>query len=248
MDTGLHGRVALVTGAASGIGLAAARALAAEGCRIVLADLAPGTAAEELERAHLGAVHAIVADVSVPDQARGAVAAAVTRFGRLDVLVTSAGVYETNDLDALSDEEWERTLSINLSGTYHCARAAIAAMAVGRWGRIVTLSSSAAQTGGGSAGPAYVASKAAVMGLTRSLAKHAGPKGVTVNAIVPGMIETPMTARLSEADRASAAAAVPLRRNGTPEEVAAAIVMLASEGLGYVTGSHVNVNGGLVMD
>jgi NAD(P)-dependent dehydrogenase (short-subunit alcohol dehydrogenase family) len=247
MDTGLDGRVALVTGGASGIGLAAGRALADEGARVVLADLIGNAAAAELERQHGGAVHGVVADVSVPAQARGVVAAAVERFGRLDVLVTSAGVYETQGL-ALSDEEWERTLAVNLAGTYHCARAAIDAMAVNGWGRIVTLASSAAQTGGGAAGPAYVASKAAVMGLTRSLAKHAGPMGITVNSVVPGMIETPMTQRVSVEDRAAAACAVPLRRNGTAADVAAVIVMLASEGLGFVTGSHVNVNGGLVMD
>lgn len=247
MDTKLDGRVALITGGASGIGLAAARALAAEGCRIVLADLRPQEAAAELEADHRDAVHPVVVDVSVPEQARAAVAASVERFGRLDVLVTCAGVWETRGLD-LTDEEWDRTLTVNLSGTYHCARAAIDAMAVNGWGRIVTLASSAAQTGGGAAGPAYVASKAGVMGLTRSLAKHAGPSGITVNSLTPGLIETPMTQRLSAEDLAAAANAVPLRRNGTAEEVAAVIVMLASEGLGFVTGSHVNVNGGLVMD
>ncbi|ADB50368.1 SDR family NAD(P)-dependent oxidoreductase [Conexibacter woesei] len=248
MDTGLDGKVALVTGGASGIGLAAARALAAEGCRVMLADLDPRTAAAELERAHPGAVGEVVVDVSAPAQARRAVSAAVERFGRLDVLVTSAGVYETQGVDGLSDEEWDRTLAVNLSGTYHCAHAAIDAMAVNGWGRIVTLASSAAQTGGGAGGPAYVASKAAVMGLTRSLAKHAGPKGVTVNSVVPGLIETPMTDRLRPEHREIAATLTLVGRNGTPADVAAVIVMLASEGLGFVTGSHVNVNGGLVMD
>jgi 3-oxoacyl-[acyl-carrier protein] reductase len=248
VETGLDGRVALVTGAASGIGRAAALALAAEGCRVVVADIRPEDAAAELAAEHPAAAHDVVVDVSDPAQARAAVDAAVEHFGRLDVLVTSAGVYETEGVRELSDEEWERTLAINLSGTFHCARAAIEAMAAGGWGRIVTLASSAAQTGGGHAGPAYVASKAGVVGLTRSLAKYAGPMGITVNSVLPGLIETPMTEKIGAEDLAAAAGAVPIRRNGTAFDVAAVIVMLASEPLGYVTGAHVNVNGGLVMD
>lgn len=248
MDTGLEGRVALVTGAASGIGNATAWALAAEGCCVVVADLTPHAAAADLAAEYPNAVHEVVVDVSVPAQARAAVEAAVEHFGRLDVAVTSAGVYETRGVEALSDEEWERTLAVNLSGTYQCARAAIEAMAENGWGRVVTLSSAAAQTGGGAAGPAYVASKAGVIGLTKSLAKYGGPKGVTVNAIVPGLIETPMTDRIGAEERAAATAITPLRRNGTAHDVAAVAVMLASEGFGFVTGAHINVNGGLVMN
>lgn len=247
MDTGLDQKVALVTGGGSGIGLAAARALAVEGCRIVLADLRPEAALAELEAAHPGAVHAVAGDVSVPAEARRAVHAAVERFGRLDVLVTSAGVYETTGIEGLTDEEWERTLAINLGGTFMCAREAISAMAVNGWGRVITLASMAAQTGGAAAGPAYVASKAAVMGITKSLAKYAGPKGVTVNTIAPGFIETPMTGKIPSEDQDAVRAITPMRRNGTADDVAAMIVMLASEGAGFVTGANVNVNGGLVM-
>lgn len=248
MDTGLSQKVSLVTGGGSGIGLAAARALAAEGSRVVVADLKPDFAVTTINAERPGVAHSHLCDVAVAEEARDAVEEAVAHFGRLDVLVTSAGVYETKGVDLLTDEEWEHTLAVNLSGTYHCARAAIAAMAANGWGRIITIASTAAQTGGGAAGPAYVASKTGVMGLTRALAKYAGPKGITVNSIVPGLIDTPMTAWFSSEDRATAAAQTPVRRNGSPDDVAAVVVMLASEGLAFVTGSHINVNGGLVMD
>jgi 3-oxoacyl-[acyl-carrier protein] reductase len=248
MDCGLDGRVALVTGAASGIGLASARALAREGCRLVAADLDPAPAQAMLAGAAAeGRLHLLEVDVADPQAARGAVAATVERFGRLDVLLTAAGVYETNALEQLSDAEWERVVTINLRGTFACARAAIPAMAANRWGRVITVASMAAQTGGMAAGAAYVASKAGVMGLTRSLAHAAGPHGVTVNCVAPGVIDTPMTKRLA-AGWADVAARTPLRRIGTVEDVSGVVLMLASEAAGFVTGTHVNVNGGMVMD
>lgn len=247
MESGLDGRVALITGGGSGIGLATARVLAGEGCRLLLADLAPDRAVAELSELD-AELEGVVCDVSSPEQARAAVQRAVERFGRLDVLVASAGIYETSDPDQLSDEQWQRTLEVNLSGTFMCAREAIAAMAVNGWGRVVTLSSMAAQTGGDAAGAAYVASKAGVMGLTRSLAKHGGPQGVTVNCVNPGLIETPMTGEIDSGPLAKVAASTPLGRNGTAQDVAYVIAMLCTEGAGFVTGCHVNVNGGLVMD
>lgn len=248
MNTGLEGKIAMVTGGGSGIGKAVVRALAQEGCRVVIADLAPGASAVELSDEFPEQVELLACDLSSPDECRRAVLWVAERLGGLDVLVTSAGIYETAGVAALTDEEWERTISVNLGGTFMCAQAALPVMAAGGWGRIVTLSSMGAQTGGGAAGPAYVSSKAAILGLTKSLAKHAGPQGVTVNCVAPGFIDTPMTGQLAPEDRESIKAITPLRRNGTPEDVAAVVVMLASEGAGFITGEHINVNGGLVME
>ncbi len=240
MDLGLDGRVAVVTGAASGIGKTTAQLLASEGVRIVAADLHK----PELADFGVDAVGAAV-DVADPDGAKVLVDACHSEFGRLDILVCSAGVYETTSLLELSAREWDRVQAINLRGTFLCAQAAIPAMAANGWGRIVLLSSLAALTGGLAAGASYVASKAGVMGLTRSLANHAGPFGITVNCVNPGIIETPMTEAL---EREEMAARTPVRRNGTPEDVASIITMLASDRAGFVNGAHLSINGGLVAD
>jgi len=246
MNTGLKNRVAMVTGAASGIGLATAQALAAEGCRIVAVDRDEDVLSRrgaESERSWVD----VACDLSMEDAGEKAVQAAVDHWGRLDVLVTSAGIYEVGSVADVDAGAWDRVTAINLRGTYLCARAAIPAMSRNRWGRIVTLSSMAAATGGFSAGPAYVASKAGVLGLTRHLAHAGGPHGITANCVCPGIIETPMTAILDSDNKRATAARTPLGRNGEAADVAAVIVMLASEGAGFVTGAHLDVNGGLVM-
>jgi 3-oxoacyl-[acyl-carrier protein] reductase len=240
MDLGLDGRVAVVTGAARGIGRATAQLLASEGVRIVAADLRE----PELAGFDEGAI-AVAVDVADPEGAKALVDASQAAFGRLDILVCSAGVYETNSLLDLGAQEWDRVQAINLRGTFLCAQAAVPAMAANGWGRIVLLSSLAALTGGLAAGASYVASKAGVMGLTRSLANHVGPLGITVNCVNPGIIETPMTEAL---EREQIAARTPVRRNGTPEDVASIITMLASDRAGFVTGAHLSINGGLVAD
>ncbi|HZV72238.1 MAG TPA: SDR family NAD(P)-dependent oxidoreductase [Conexibacter sp.] len=240
MDLGLSGRVAAVTGAASGIGAACAQALADEGCQIVAADLRAPTTLPE------GWI-AVEADVATAAGAQAIVDAALGRFQRLDVLVTCAGIYETRDLAETTAETWDQVLGVNLRGTFLCAQAAIAAMRPRGWGRVVTFTSMAARTGGTLAGPAYVASKAGVLGLTRSLAHAAGPDGITVNCVAPGVIDTPMTAVMGDEAKRTFASSTPLRRNGTPEEVAAVVAMLASESAGFVHGTLVNVDGGLAM-
>jgi 3-oxoacyl-[acyl-carrier protein] reductase len=247
MNIGLDQRVALVTGAGSGIGMATARALAREGCRIVLADVRDEALALLADELPAGAVP-VVADVSMPASGKVLVEAAQAAFGRLDVLVCCAGVYETRSLATLDVEAWDRTIDVNLRGTFLCAQAAIPAMAQHGWGRIVTVSSIAARTGGMTAGPSYVASKAGVSGLTRSLAHAAGPLGITVNCVLPGIIETPMTQAIPVDTRRASAERAAVRRNGTAEEVADAIIFLASEAAGFVTGAHLGVNGGLLMD
>ena len=246
MRTGLAGRVAIVTGAGSGIGLASARALADEGCLIVAADLDRETV-RALAREQPDIWAAVEADVATLAGARAPVEAALERFGRLDVLVACAGVHERHALADLDVEAWDRVNAINLRGTFLGAQAAIAAMAPRRWGRIVTFSSIAAETGGVTAGAAYVAAKAGVLGLTRSLANAAGSRGITVNCLCPGLIETPMTAFVDREEKQAIAARTPVRRNGTPEDLAFVVTMLCSEGAGFVTGTHLDVNGGVVM-
>lgn len=241
MDSELTGRIALVTGGASGIGLATVRALVMEGCTVVVADRHPGSAPTEFP----GVVAHVPCDLARREDAIRIVEYVVAEFGRIDILVTSAGVYETAGVHDITDDEWDLTLAVNLTATFVTARAAIEEMARTGWGRIVTLSSMAAVSGGGSAGPAYVATKSAIVGLTKSLAKYAGPFGITVNTLLPGFIESPMTEQFSESDHQAIRDMTPVRRNGSPEDVAAAVIALASSRMGFVTGAQLQVNGGL---
>ena len=241
METGLAGKVALVTGGASGIGLACVRALADEGARVVVADLNAEAVPE------VGGV-TVAVDVTKAEDARRAVAAAVESFGALDVLVTCAGIFHATPLDRITSEEWDRVQAVNLRGTFLVAQAALAVMIPRRSGRIVTIASLAGQVGGLAAGASYAASKAGVTGLTKSLARFAGPHGITVNTVNPGIIDTPMTAGLPEEQRAKLVERTPLGRVGRAEEVAAVVVFLASDAASFVHGAHVDVNGGLNMD
>ena len=245
MNTGLEDKVALVTGGASGIGLACSRALAAERALVDFADL-DGEAAAVAAR-EVGGV-SVAADVTKPEDARRAVGTAVEGFGALDVLVTCAGIFHSTPLDRIGPEEWDRVQAVNLRGTFLVAQAALEVMIPRRSGRIVTIASLAGQVGGLASGASYAASKAGVIGLTKSLARFAGPHGITVNTVNPGIIETPMTAVLLEEQRAALVERTPLGRIGTAEEVAAVVVFLASAGASYVHGAHVDVNGGILMD
>jgi 3-oxoacyl-[acyl-carrier protein] reductase len=247
VKTGLEGRVALVTGAGSGIGAATAAYLHDEGCLIVAADLQQ-EAVHPPAGASTSTWVGVAGDVSTAEGSQHLVKSAVDAYGRLDVLVACAGLYETGGLADVDEVAWDRVHDVNLRGAYLCARAAIPAMAMSGFGRIVLFSSIAAQTGGGvAAGPAYVASKAGVVGLTRSLAQKAGPDGITVNCISPGVIQTPMTDVMGEGKKRELAGQTPVGRTGTPEDVAFVVAMLASEGAGYINGANVDVNGGLHM-
>jgi 3-oxoacyl-[acyl-carrier protein] reductase len=248
MDTGLAGKVAIVTGGSGGIGLACARALVAEGARVVLGDLnAEAAAASAAELGPDAAVSAAV-DVTRPDDAQRLVDVALERFGRLDVLVASAGVHRNTRLDEVSPEEWDLLLAVNLRGVFLTAQAALRVFVPQRSGRIVALASLASQTGGLAASAAYAASKGGVVTLTKSLARYAGPHNVTANCVNPGIIDSPMTAGWSPEDLARLTANTPLGRLGTTDEVAAAVVFLASDAASFVTGTHIDVNGGILMD
>ena len=245
METGLAGKTAVVTGAASGIGLACSRALAAEGATVVLADLNE-TAAQEAAREVGG--HAVAVDVTKPEDARRVVEEAVARGGALDVLVACAGAFHATPLDRIEPDEWDRIQDVNLRGVFLVAQAALEVMMPRRSGRIVTIASLAGQTGGLAAGASYAASKAGVAALTKSIARFAGPHGITANCVNPGIIDTPLTAGWPAEVRDRTVAQTPLGRMGRAEEVAAVVVMLASDAASFVHGAHVDVNGGLFMD
>jgi 3-oxoacyl-[acyl-carrier protein] reductase len=247
VETGLEGKTAIVTGAASGIGRACASALAAEGARLVLGDLdgdAAVSAANEIGAECVGQT----TDVTRPDDVQRLVAEATGRWGRLDVLVTCAGVFHATQFDRITPDEWERVQAVNLRGVFLVAQAAVRTMVPQRSGRIVTIASLAAQTGGLAAGAGYAASKAGVVALTKSIARFAGPHGITANCVNPGIIDTPMISGWPSEVLERSVAATSLGRVGRPEEVAAVVVMLASDAASFVHGAHIDVNGGLLMD
>jgi NAD(P)-dependent dehydrogenase (short-subunit alcohol dehydrogenase family) len=242
-------RTAVVTGAASGMGRAIAERFAANDRRVGLLDLDGDAASQAADDITKSGGQAIALKVDVTDRAAidDALAKVRSEFGPIEILVTSAGLDEFQSFTEITAEAWERMLAVNLTGTFHCVQAAISDMIAAGWGRIVTISSSSAQSGT-SRMAHYVASKGGVVGLTKALAVEYAPHGITVNTIPPGFIDTPM-ARRAEArgDLPSidaVAARTPVRRAGTPEDIAAACAFLCSEEAGYITGQLIGVNGG----
>ncbi len=241
----LDGKTALITGASGGIGAGIARAMHAQGAIVALSgtrvDALETLAGELGERAHV-----CPADLRDPAAADALVAAAEAAAGPLHVLVNNAGF--TRDMLALrmKDEDWQAVLDVDLTAPFRLARAALRGMLRRRAGRIIGISSIVGATG--NAGQAnYAAAKAGLVGMTKALAQEAGSRGVTVNVVAPGFIETPMTDALSEAQRARLGEQIPLGRLGQPADVAAAVVYLASDEAGWVTGATLHVNGGMAM-
>ncbi len=242
-------RVAVVTGGGSGMGQAICRSLAEAGHRVGVLDIdveAASRTAKDLEGSGAAALAAAVdvSDRSAVDRALGEVRQA---FGPVEIVVTSAGIEAFESFLDISAEAWDRMLAVNLTGTFHCLQAAVPDMLAGGWGRIVTISSSSAQSGTRRMAH-YVASKGGVIALTKALALEYAPHGITVNTIPPGFIDTPMMQRSVDsgvvARMDEIVARTPVRRAGTPEDIAAACAFLCSEQAGYITGQLIGVNGG----
>jgi 3-oxoacyl-[acyl-carrier protein] reductase len=240
----LTGRTALVTGASAGIGAAVARAHPAQGAQVVVTGRRPEPLRALAQALGEGVtVHvADVADAGAADELMKAAEAA----GGPDILVNNAGITRDNLALRLKDEDWEEVLRTNLTAAFRLSRAALRGMMRRRFGRIVNVTSVVAVTGNpGQAN--YAAAKAGMIGMTKSLAAEVAGRGITVNCVAPGFIETAMTAALDEGQRGRILERVPAGRLGTPEEVAAAVVYLAATEAGYVTGQTLHINGGLAM-
>jgi len=243
----LQGRVALVTGGSRGIGAAVAQALASAGAALAVCarngEAAAATAAAIVGQG--GQAFGAAADVSRAADAERVVAACVERFGRLDILVNNAGITRDGLVLRMKDEDWSDVLAVNLNGAFYCARSALRAILKQKQsGRIINVGSVVGSTGNpGQAN--YVASKAGLVGLTKALSKEVASRGVTVNAVAPGFIETDMTAGLPDAAKDAYRAQIPLGRFGTAAEVAAVVAFLASDAAAYITGQVIHVNGGM---
>ncbi|MCA0376195.1 MAG: 3-oxoacyl-[acyl-carrier-protein] reductase [Gemmatimonadetes bacterium] len=245
----LAGRVALVTGATRGIGRSIAATLAAAGAQVAVTgrDAARAEAvAAELAAAHGVTVRGYAADIGEVAQATALVEAVERDFGQLDVLVNNAGLTRDNLLMRLKDDDWDAVIDANLRGAFATCRAATKGMMKRRWGRIVNVASVVGLTGNkGQAN--YAASKAGLIGLTKSIAKELASRNILANVVAPGFIETDMTAAMTDEARTTMSAGIPLGRLGTPEDVAGMVLVLASDLSAYVTGQVFVVDGGLVM-
>jgi 3-oxoacyl-[acyl-carrier protein] reductase len=243
----LTGKVAIVTGGSRGIGRAICEALAEHGARVVVGYASGEQKAREVVsaiEAKGGQAEAFQVDVSNGAETEERIAAVAKRLGRLDVLVANAGISIDGLLLRLRDEDFDRLLSVNLKGAVASSRAAIKVMMRARTGRVILISSVVGESG--NAGQtAYAASKAALLGVAKSLAREYASRGITVNAITPGYIDTDMTGALTDEQKEQIASAIPLGRTGTPREIAAAAVFLASDEAAYVTGHALRVNGGM---
>lgn len=241
-------RVAVITGASRGIGRSIALALAAQGATIVAVDMDQASTeavVAELQAAGAKAL-AVVGNVTVTADVERMVEAAILAFGRVDILVNNAGITRDGLLMRMKDEDWDAVLNVNLKGAFLCTRAAFKVMSKQRYGRIINIASVVGQMG--NVGQAnYCASKAGLIGLTKSNAREMAKRSITVNAVAPGFIATAMTDALSDKVRAELTAQIPLERLGSADDIANAVVFLASEAAGYITGHVLSVNGGMYM-
>lgn len=238
-------KTVLVTGASGGLGADIARVLHARGAVVAIS----GTRREALDALAVtlaDRVHVLPCNLSSAEEVEGLVPAAVEAMGSLDILVNNAGVTRDGLILRMKDEDWQSVLDVNLTAAFRLSRAAVKGMMKRRSGRIINITSIVGHTGNpGQVN--YAASKAGMTGLTKSLAQEVASRGITVNCIAPGFIETAMTDKLSDDQKAKLNAGIPLGRMGTPHDIAAAVVYLASDEASYVTGQTLHVNGGMAM-
>jgi 3-oxoacyl-[acyl-carrier protein] reductase len=246
--SGLGGKIAIVTGAAGGIGAAVARRLVDDGAHVVMLD----RAAEQLQAAAapLGAnATTLVLDLTDPAAVEAGVTDLVGRLGHIDVLVNNAGILSNNKLAEACYAEWRRIFAVNLDAAFLMSKAVLPSMRASKWGRIVMMSSLSAKSGGITAGTAYSTSKAALLGLTFSIARETAAEGITVNAIAPAYVMSPMVSeQLSAEQRATLLAQIPVGRFCAPDEIAHVVSFLASPMSGFITGEVIDINGGLHFD
>ena len=244
----LQGKVAVVTGAAQGIGRAIAETLASAGADIAIADMDPGRAQETMEAAQKLGRRALNLKVNVAEwsDVKEMADRILKEWGKIDILVNNAGITRDGLLMRMKEEDWNLVLQVNLTGTFHCTKAVMQTMAKQRYGRIVNIASIVGVMG--NAGQAnYAASKAAVIGFTKTVAREYASRQVTVNAVAPGFIDTAMTQGLPANVKETLQKQIPLGRLGLPSDVASAVRFLVSDEAGYITGQVVHVNGGMLM-
>ena len=244
----LRDKVAIVTGASRGIGEAIARKFCQEGASVMLCSRSAESVATITESLsdEIGNAKSTQADIANKADVEALVDLTLEEFGRVDILVNNAGITRDALFMRMKDEDWEAVLQTNLTGTAYCMRAVIRSMMRQRSGRIINISSVVGVAG--NAGQAnYAASKAGIIGLTKSVAKEAGSRGITVNAITPGFITTDMTEKISEADQQKMLEMIPTGSFGTPEDVAETALFLASDAARYITGQAIQVDGGMFM-
>ncbi|NWF92737.1 MAG: SDR family oxidoreductase [Syntrophaceae bacterium] len=246
----LKNRVAIVTGAARGIGKAIALAFVREGAKVALVDVDQGRLdilKDEIKK-RSGEAIAISCDITKSADVRDMVKQTYGTFGRVDILVNNAGIIRRGTIETVTEEDWDQVIAVNLKGTFNCCKAVVEFMKPQGYGKIVNISSIAGKMGDITSAPGYGPSKAGVDALTKTLARQLAPYGINVNAVSPHAIETEMSAQWSEERRREIIASIPLGRLGRPEDVAEAVLFLASDEASFITGEILDVNGGALMD
>ena len=243
-------QVAIITGAAKGIGRSIALALVKEGAKVVLVDVdgeVLRNLQEEIEKRG-GQALSVACDISTPSDVERMAEQGLKAFGRIDLLVNNAGIIRRGTIETVSEEDWDRVIAVNLKGTFNCCKAVVGPMKRQRSGKIVNVSSIAGKLGDITSAPGYGSSKAGADALMKTLARQLAPSGIRVNAVAPHAIETEMSAQWSDERKREVITGIPLGRLGRPEDVAAAVLFLASDDASFITGEILDVNGGAFMD